>query len=199
MELKYVGDMPIISQHGVSFDKTQPDRYKFLYAGVELLEALSYGESKTTQHLYKAQDKELSPNELMAIIKKYIKNIDEVFTLCDHKAHEFIHDIVNRVKANDSLTQDEKTAWLENIKIMRAYYYQYIINQNAYEAVLEVLGDEIQDAKIEEVRVPMYKNYPAVLNDLVGVLERRKAAIDSQVKIEKTSEGLVAKLIVTHS
>jgi len=199
MQLKYVGDMPLISKHGVGFDHTQPDKYKFLHAAVELLEALSYGAGETTQHLYKAQDKELSSQELMDTIKKYVSNLEAIFKSCDYKAHELIHELVDRVKANDDISEDEKVAWLENIKIMRAYYYQYIINKNAYEAALEVLGNEIHDGGIKEVSAPMFKNYGSVLNDLVGVLERRNAPIDSEVKIEQESEGLVAKLIMKQS
>ncbi|SFV62672.1 hypothetical protein MNB_SM-4-1801 [hydrothermal vent metagenome] len=199
MQLKYVGDMPLISKNGVGFDHTQPDKYKLLHAAVELLEALSYGASETTQHLYRAQDKDLSSSELMDIIKKYVSNLEVIFKSCDYKAHELIHDQVNRVKANDEISEDEKVAWLENIKIMRAYYYQYIINKNAYEATLEVLGNEIHDGGIKEVSAPMFKNYGSVLNDLVGVLERRKVPIDSEVKIEQESEGLVAKLIMKQS
>ena len=196
MQLKYVGDMPLISKNGVGFDHTQPDKYKFLHAAVELLEALSYGAGETTQHLYRAQDKELSSQELMDTIKKYVSNLEAIFKSCDYKAHELIHELVDRVKANDDISEDEKVAWLENIKIMRAYYYQYIINKNAYEAALEVLGNEIHDGRIKEVSAPMFKNYGSVLNDLVGVLERRKVPIDSEVKIEQESEGLVAKLII---
>ena len=199
MELKYVGDMPLVSRTGVGFDKTQPDKYQFIYASIELLEALSYGETEVTQHLYRAQDKELKPRELLEMIKKYVPNIDEVFESCDTKAHDLVHDLVNRVKDNDSLSENGRTAWLENIKIMRAYYYQYVINQNAYEAALEVLGDEIHDGHIKEIRVPMFKNYGAVLTDLVGVLEKRKVPIDSEMIIEQRDEGIVAILFITHN
>jgi len=199
MELKYVGDMPLVSKTGVSFDRTQPDKYKFLQAAVELLEALSYGVTQTTQHLYKTQDRELTSSELMELIKKHMPDIENAFVKCDKKAHDFVHDLVDRVKVNDALSVDEKTAWLENIKIMRAYYYQYIINNRAYEAALQVLGDEIHDGNIQEVSVPMFKNYGLVVHDLVKVLEQRKAPMTSMLKIEQTTDGVVGKLIMTNS
>jgi len=199
MKLKYVGDMPLISQHGVSFDHMQPDRYKFLQATVELLEALSYGPSETTQHLYKIEHRELTPSRLMDLIHKHIPNIDIAFESSDKKAHDLIHDLVNRVNDNDALSADEKTAWLENIKIMRAYYYQYVINKSAYEAALEALGDEIAEGRIEEVTVPVIKNYGVVLNDLVSVLEQRKVPIEAKIKIELNGKDLVAKLTMNYS
>jgi len=36
MQLKYVGAMPVVSEKGVGFDKTKPDKFTFLYAAVEL-------------------------------------------------------------------------------------------------------------------------------------------------------------------
>jgi len=199
MELKFVGDMPHVSKSGVRFDHTQPDKYKFLQAVVEMLEALSYGETETTKHLYKTENSELSAQELMRLIKKHIPNIDDAFEKCDENAHNLVHDLVTRVRENDSLNEDEKTAWLENIKIMRAYYYQYVINKRAYERALEALGDEIHDGHIKEIRVPMFKNYGAVIADMIGVLQKRKAPIDSEVVIEKTNEGIVGKLLITHT
>ena len=199
MQLKYVGDMPLISKNGVAFDHTQPDRYKFLQATVELLEALSYGETTTTQHLYKIETVELNADELMHLIQKHVPNLEHEFESCDKKAHDLVHDLVNRVKENDALSEDEKLAWLENIKLMRAYFYQHVINKCAYEEALKALGDEIEEGHIKEIKVPMFKNYGIVLNDMIEVLLKRKAPIDSELKIDNTSEGLVGILILHHS
>ncbi len=46
MELKYVGAKPKVSGKGVSFDQTKPDKYTFLTAAVELLEAFDAGAPK---------------------------------------------------------------------------------------------------------------------------------------------------------
>jgi hypothetical protein len=48
MELKYVGAKPKVSGKGVTFDQTKPDRYTFLTAAVELLEALSFEVTEDT-------------------------------------------------------------------------------------------------------------------------------------------------------
>jgi len=199
MQLKYVGDMPLVSKNGVGFDHTQPDKYKFLQAAVELLEALNYGETETTKHLYKTQSVELSSDDLMELIKKHVPSLFNEFASCDIKAHDVVHDLVNRVKANNDLTENERVAWLENIKLMRAYYYQHTINRCAYGEALKALGDEIHEGHIEEIKVPMFKNYGIVLNDMVEVLLKRKVPINAVLQIENTSEGLVGKLILHHS
>lgn len=198
MQLKYVGDLPIVSKSGVGFDQTQPDKYKYLQAAAELLEALSYGATKTTEHLYNAKDKETSPVELLALLKKHIKSIDKVFDAHEAKATEFVEALTMRVEQNDGLSEDDKVAWLGNIKMMKAYYFQYVANRSAYYAALDALGDAIHDGKIEEISVPMFKNYGMVLNDLSGVLEKRKAPIDSEIGIEQVRDDLIGTLKITH-
>jgi len=199
MQLKYVGDLPIISKGGVGFDHTQPDKYRYLQATAELLEALSYGVSETTKHLYKAQDKETSSRELSALLQKHVKNIDEIEKEHERKADEYIEKLITRVHENKSLSDDERIAWLGNIKLMKDYFFQYVVNKSAYEAALEALGDEIHDGRVAEVSVPMFKNYGMVLNDLVSVLEKRKIPIDSELKIEQKKGELLGTLYIRHS
>jgi len=198
MELKYVGDMPLVSQHGVSFDHLQTDKYIYLHAVLELLEALSYGPTETTQHLYKSEHKELNPSELLARLKKYVKNLDEVYAQREQKAKELVDDLIHRVESNESLTEDEKKAWLNNIKIMTDYYLQYVTNKSVYEAALDALADEVHDAKVQKVSIPMFRNYGIVLRDLQKVLEKRKSPIDSSVVVTSTPEGIVGTMEFYH-
>jgi hypothetical protein len=198
MELKYVGDIPRVSQHGVGFDSTRPDKYVYLHAALELLEALSYGATETTQHLYKSQHKDLKPDELLSSLKKYIKNLDEVYAERVEKAKTLVDGLKERVHENESLTEDEKRAWLNNIDIMTDYYLQYVTNQSVYEAALNALADEIAEAKVKEVTIPMFRNYGIVLHDLQEILEKRKSPIDSDLEIKSTKDGIVGTMYFKH-
>jgi len=198
MELKYVGDFPLVSQHGVAFDHTQTDKYIYLHAILELLEALSYGPTETTQHLYKTQHKELKPNELLERLKKYVKNLDAVYEQREHKAKELVDELIQRVHKNAIVTEDEKKAWLNNIDIMKDYYLQYVTNQSVYEAALQALADEIDEAKIQEIVIPMFRNYGFVLRDLQKVLENRRPPIDSTIEITNGNSGIVGTLKLIH-
>ena len=198
MELKYVGDMPRVSQHGVGFDSTKPDKYIYLHAALELLEALSYGSTETTQHLYKSQQQDLKPDELLNSLKKYIKNMDEVYATRVKKAEHLVEELQKRVHENKSLSDDERTAWLKNIDIMKDYYLQYVTNQSVYEAALNALADEIAEAKVKEVTIPMFRNYGIVLHDLQSVLENRKAPIDSDLEIRSGEHGIVGTMYFHH-
>jgi len=198
MQLKFVGDLPIVSKHGVGFDHTQADKYSYLQAAVELLEALSYGPTETTQHLYKTENHTLGGDELFHLLKKHIKDIDGLILRRDEKAEEYVNELIQRVNENEALSEDERVAWIGNIKLMKEYFIQYVTNKTAYEEALRALGDEIAIGKVQEVSVPMFKNYGMLLNDLVRVLEQRKQPIDSQVNIEDKDGTLIVRLDITH-
>lgn len=195
MELKYVGDLPKVSSKGVSFDHTKPDKYTYLHAAVELLEALSYGATETTKHLYQTKSQELNEKEIMVLLQKYCKNLDEVFASREDKSNELLETLLDRVRDNSEISDDEQRAWLNNIRLMKDYYFQYVTNESAYKCALDALADAVIEAKVEEVRIPLFRNYGIVLHDLIYVLEHKKPPVDTEMKIETTDgtlEGIVS-------
>ena len=198
MELKYVGALPRVSNKGVAFDQTQPDKYTFLNAAVELLEALSFGPSETTQHLYNTKGKEYGGSELTELLKKYCTDLDDIFASREEKTNVLIEGLVNRVNANKRISEDGRSAWLKNIELMHDYYMQYVTNESAYQCALEALGKEIHDAHIEEVTFPMFRNYGAVLHDLIYVLEHRKSPIDAELNINEKDKEFFGTLSIKH-
>ncbi len=198
MELKYVGAMPVVSNKGVGFDETKPDKYTFLNSAVELLEALNYGATETTKHLHNVSGKEYSGSELMDILKKYCPNLTEVFSQSESKTDTLKKDLIQRVEENRLISEDGRRAWLNNIELMSDYYYQYVKNEAAYQCALKALGEEIHVARIKELTFPMYRNYGLVLHDLEYVLEHRKSPIDGVLTIETGKEGVFGKFVISH-
>jgi len=198
MELKYVGAMPLVSNKGVGFDETKPDKYTFLNAAIELLEALSYGPTETTKHLHNVSGKEYSGNELMDLLKKYCSNLEEVFSSTEAKTDALKEDLIKRVHENKLISEDGRKAWLNNIELMNDYYYQYVSNEAAYKCALEALGEQIHVARIQELTFPMYRNYGLVLHDLEYVLEHKKSPIDGVLTIETGKEGVFGKFVISH-
>jgi len=198
MELKYVGAMPLVSNKGVGFDETKPDKYTFLNAAVELLEALNYGPTESTKHLHNVSGKEFSSSELIELLKKYCGNLAEHITASEAKAEALVEDLIKRVHENKIISEDGRVAWLNNIDLMKDYYYQFVANEAAYKCALEALGQEIHDAHVKEVTFPMFRNYGLVLHDLDYVMQYRKSPIDSNLTIETGTEGLFGKLSITH-
>jgi len=187
MELKYVGARPIVSQHGVSFNVTQPDSYTFIQASIELLEALSFEDDETKKvHLSNFSGKEYNGRQLADLLKEYCSNAEEMFDAQEEETTKIIKEYTQKVEENPRLTVDERKAWLGNIAIMRDYYLQYTTNENAYKCALHALADKIHAHHIEEVAVTLGRNYALVISHLVPVLIGHKPPYDATVAfIEK--------------
>lgn len=198
MQLKYVGDLPQVSGKGVSFDKTHPDKYTYLNAAVELLEALSYGETEETNHLYRPPEKERNSEELLELLKKYCGNIDTVFAEREEKTNALIEDLVKRVNDNSVISAEERSAWLKNIDMMRDYYLQYVTNESAYDCALSALADEVYRAKVKQLTIPMMRNYGTVLHDLRYVLEHHRPPIDMVSEVKEKDGKIVGIVTFRH-
>lgn len=195
MKLKYVGAKPKVSGRGVSFDQSKPDRYTFLNAAIELLEALSLASPKDKKvHLKDARGKELSSSELMDLLEKYCANPQEIFESLEEKTNALLEKYTNSVKENDTINADERRAWLGNIKIMRDYYMQYITNESAYQCTLNALADKLHELKIEEVTFPIGRNHGLVLSHLIDVLRDHKPPYDATLHVEPKDGETFGKL-----
>ena len=195
MKLKYVGAKPKVSGRGVTFDQTKPDKYTFLNAAVELLEALSFKVKKDKSiYLYDVKKKEYSSRKLTELLKKHCGDLDAIFDTREEKTNALIKKYISKVKKNDKIGSDERKAWLGNIKIMTDYYLQYVTNESAYECALNALAAKITKSKIEEITFPIGRNHGLVLSHLVHVLRDHKPAFDATLSVEDQKGVAVGKL-----
>jgi hypothetical protein len=185
-KLKYVGAKPKVSQHGVSFDQSEPDSYTFLSAAAELLETLDFNPSEGKSiYLHEIEEKEYNAAKLIDFLEKHCRNVDIIFDEGQEHTNAIIDEYRTKVEANSNLSTDEKRAWLGNIDIMRDYYLQYTTNERAYQCILKVIADKIHENHIDLIRVPLGRNYGLVLSHLVQVLQDHKPPYDATMKIEE--------------
>jgi len=195
MKLKYVGAKPRVSGKGVTFDQTKPDRYTFLNAAVELLEALSFEAKKDKEvYLHDVQKKEYNSRKLTELLKKHCGDLDAVFDSREEKTKAMIKKYTDKVKKNDKIGKDERRAWLGNIKVMHDYYLQYVTNESAYECALNALAKKIHKSHIETITFPIGRNHGLVLSHLVDVLRDHKPPYDATLSVEDKDGVAVGKL-----
>ena len=195
MKLKYVGAKPIVSAKGVVFDQSKPDRYTFLNAAVELLEALSFEPTENKKiYLYDIKGKEYSGSELLELLKKHCANPQEAFDNLQETTDALIKKYTKQVEDNDRLSTDGRRAWLGNIKIMTDYYLQYVTNDSAYQCALNALADKIHKSHIETITFPLGRNHGLVLSHLVDVLRDHKPPYDATLSVEDKDGVAVGKL-----
>ncbi len=195
MKLKYVGAKPKVSGKGVTFNQTKPDKYTFLNAAVELLEALSFEVLKDKKvYLYDVKKREYSSDKLTELLKKHCNDFDAIFDSREKKTEKMIKKYTDKVKTNNKISKDERKAWLGNIKIMHDYYLHYVTNESAYECALNELADKIHKSHIETIDFPIGRNYGLVLGHLVDVLRDHKPPYDATMKIKVKDGVAVGKL-----
>jgi hypothetical protein len=189
MELKYVGAKPKVSGKGVSFDQTKPDKYTFLTAAVELLEAFESEVPKDNiVNLHNVRTKEYSSHDLLELLKKHCTNLQSVFDSREEKTNTLIETYLGTIDKNEHISADERRAWIGNVNIMRDYYLQYITNESAYECALHALADKIHAQHIDAIHFPMGRNHGLVLSHLVDVLRDHIPPYDATM-IAQTQEG----------
>lgn len=194
-KLKYVGAKPKVSGRGVTFDQSKPDRYTFLNAAVELLEALSFEAKKEKKvYLYNVKKKDYSSAKLTELLTKYCGDLDAIFNAREEKTKALIKKYTDKVKKNKKIKKDERNAWLGNIKIMHDYYLQYVTNESAYECALNALAELIHKSHIETITFPVGRNHGLVLSHLVDVLRDHKPPYDATLTFENKDGVTVGKL-----
>ena len=195
MQLKYVGAKPNVSVRGVSFDQTKPDRYTFLNAALELLEALETAEVKERiVDLTGMEEKIYRSDEMLTLLKKYCTDFDAIFETRESKTKALIDKYTLGVKNNTKLNEDERRAWIGNIEIMRDYYLQYVTNESAYECALNALADKIHTAHINEILFLLGNNYALVFGHLLPVLTDHTPPYDAEVLMLREDSKTIGKL-----
>jgi len=191
MKLKYVGSKPKVSGKGVTFDQTKPDRYTFLNAAVELLEALSFEAKEGKKvYLHDVKNKDYSSRKLTDLLTKHCGDLDTIFNAREETTNALIKKYTSKVKKNEKIGKDERNAWLGNIKVMRDYYLQYVTNESAYECALNALAKKIHKSHIETITFPVGRNHGLVLSHLVDVLRDHKPPYDATLSVKENDDGV---------
>ncbi len=202
MNLEYVGPKPIVDQHGVDFDKSEPDRYIFIQAVLELLESIEacYNDScggiiDITTYTHK----HLNNRELAELAKKHCsEKIEEIITEKELRLDTLIAEYKHNVQNNSLLQSEEKEAWLGNIDVMEDYYRQFVQNEVVYECLLDVLAEKLYKNKIKEILFDLGNNYGFVFSYLQNVLSEHKPPLDAEMQIEVKNGKTIGHFFIHH-
>ena len=196
MKLQYVGAKPIVSKNGVSFDQTKPDKYTFLPVALELLEALDTAQvdESGSVDLKKLDAKEYRPSEMLELLKKHCGDMLPLAEESDRETEEWIDGMQEKVEKSTTLSPNDRAALLGNIKIMRNYYRQYMVNEFAYNCLLKKMADKMVKRHIHEIAFKLYQNFGLVFSHLIPVLTDHRPPVDAQITIEENNEGAFGRL-----
>lgn len=195
MKIQYTGPRPHITHHGITFKDGKEDKYVYLTIATQILQAIDkdFGEQK--HYIYDVKTQRLKDEEILNTLMSYEQELEkDVQKEMDSYAQKLAYE-VDTIQNRENLSAEEKSAWINNLEIMREYRLQRAVNKICYMHTVGEIAKVINREKIKEIDTPFYEKFWHVLRTIEGVLATQKAPINSKVVIEKNDKNeMVAKL-----
>jgi hypothetical protein len=196
MQIKYVGPKPIIMPGGISFDNEYDDKYTYLNIAVQLLKALDRDVFENNVYTYETDSKRLNDEEILEGIKQYCSDAQKNIESFIADVESEIADDIRKAKEDDSLAEDERSALLHNLEIMRNYRIQFATNDALYHSSVTALANRVKERHIDYIIVPMFQRFAEILHSVQDILENQDFPIDTKFDIYEENGRLLAKLQV---
>ena len=199
MTIKYAGPRPIISQHGIQFKDGKEDKYVYLLIAIQVLKAIDKNYEDHKGYSYSLDTKKIPDDEILDIMLKYEPEINEhveneEINYVKHLDEEYAH-----IEQRNNLKSIEKTAWLNNLNIMKEYRIQRSINKIYYIHAIKHIVKVIKRERIKEIDTPFYEKYWHVLQTIQGELSEGRDSIGSDLKVQSNeNRGMIAKLFINY-
>ncbi len=193
LTLHYVGPKPIINQHGVFFKPGKEDKYIYLRTAVYLLLSID----KDAKKKFRGTPTEtLSDPEILEVLKAYEPDLEQHILEEERRYEEHIEAMKEQARTHP-LTEDERTAWLNNIEIMRPYLLQREINKLYYIHCIKAIQNIIHDEHLTEIDVNFSFANWHVLSSIAGNLEYGVKSVRTLIQVVPDREGnLITKLLI---
>ncbi|MBU1669013.1 hypothetical protein KKC13_11395 [bacterium] len=184
MYIKYVGEKPTISQHGVTFNHAKEDKYVYLKGAIHILHLIDPKHKKEF-------DNNIPDNEISIILQEYEPNIEINIQKEELKYEKKLQHEIKNVQQNNTLKEIEKEVWIKNIKLMQSYRIQRSINKIYYEHAIKIIEKVIKKEQITKIVLPFDKYYFHLLKSIKSKLEIGRSYLDSDIKIEMDHDLMI--------
>lgn len=198
MKLQFVGPKPIVSQHGITFDKNQPDCFIYIYTVVQFIKLVEDFDTEANGGVLNILNyhREIIDNDRLNEYVRSIcsENIENILRQSDEALQSYIESNKNKIEHNQKLEPDEKRAWLGNIEITREYCRQFFLNETVYSRLLEKLAHKICERKIKKIVYRFKGNFANVFFALEKMLAEHKPPVIADMYIEAKEGKLLGIL-----
>jgi hypothetical protein len=196
MEIKYAGPRPMISHHGIQFKDGKEDKYVYLIIAVQILVAIDQDYKDKDYYSYDTNTKRHSNEELLRIMLSYEPELKAAVAQEEISYEAHLDEEIEHIQNRENLKQIEKEIWINNLKIMKPYRIQRAVNKIYYYHCINNIAKVIKREKIKEVDTPFFEKYWHVLQTIQGALNQGRDSVGTNLKVEPTDSGMIAKLFV---
>lgn len=187
MFIKYAGEKPTISQHGITFNHAKEDKYVYLKGAVHILHLIDPKHEKEF-------DNTIPDNEISIILQEYEPNIEIHIQTEEEKYEKKLQHEIKNVQQNTTLKEIEKEVWIKNIKLMQPYKIQRSINKIYYEHAIKIIEKVIKKEHISNIVLPFDKYYFHLLESIKNKLEIGRGYLDSDIEIKMDHDLMILEL-----
>lgn len=192
MDIKYAGEKPTISQHGITFNHAKEDKYIYLKGAIHILHLID------PQH-EKEFDNTIPDREISILLQAYESNIEKHIKEEEERYKKKLQHELESVKQNDTLKEIEQEVWIKNIKLMQPFRLQRSINKIYYEHAIEIIKNIIIKEKITKIVLPLDKEYFHLVNSIKNKLEIGREHHHSDIKIEMNDELMILEFNIDYN
>lgn len=192
MFIKYVGEKPTISQHGITFNHAKEDKYIYLKGAIHILHLIDPKHEKEF-------DNNIPDREISILLQEYEPNIEKSIKEKEKIYEKRLQHELKNVQENNALEEVEKEAWINNIKLMQPYRIQRSINKIYYEYAIEIIKNLINKEKIKKIVLPLDQIYFHLLNSIKNRLEIGREYHHSEIKIEMDKKHMVLNFNIDYN
>ena len=199
MTIKYAGPRPEISQHGIQFKDGKEDKYVYLLIAMQILKAIDKSYEGHKSYSYELNTKRIPDNELLNMILEYDPEVEKYVQTEEINYEKHLEEELIHIDKRDDLKDIEKSAWINNLNIMKKYKIQRAVNKIYYIHSIKHITKVIKRERIKEIDTPFYEKYWHVLQTIQGSLSEGRDSIGSNLKVEShTMRGMIAKLLINY-
>jgi len=199
-KIQYAGPRPVISQHGILYKDSKEDKYVYLVSALNILYAIDH--DYTNRHSYSSipHIDILQESKIHKKLQEYDTHLEDEVKEEEKRYEEKIKLEIKNVQNHHFLNDDEKNAWIENIKLMKDYRIQRAINKIYYEHCIEDIAKIIKKQKIKEIDVLFNEHNWHVLHSIQGKIETGKPSYATKLEEETKENGaMIVKLYIYYS
>lgn len=193
MNIEYAGLKPIISEHGITFKDGKEDKFKYLKYAIDILIAIDHEYENRRVYSHDLNDNRLSAKEILDVLLKFHPELEDTMNQEISLYLKHLDDEENEVDNRTTLTDLEKSAFINNLKIMRDYKIQRAKNKIFYMHCIETIVEIIIKYKIKEIDTPFSERFWHILQTIQGHLSSEK--ISSELKT-LNDDSFKAKLLI---
>lgn len=170
MQVKYIGPKAVISEHGISFKDGKEDKYVYINHAINIFNAINHEYDKHTVYNHTLENKEYSSTEVFTLLKENLKNFESLLNAELAGYAIYLQAQENEVANRTHLSPEEKSTFINNLKIMKPYRQQRFINKHIYEHIIQAIANTIVNNQLKEINTPFNERFWHILQTIEGWL-----------------------------